>query len=125
MRAWIQNSVFGSPSPSRWLPSQSSTSRRSGLARPGLVVEMGGHAALACHGPPILRAGVDLLMVSVGALADPAVETAIVEAARAGRSQARVACGAIGALDAIAAAAVGGLERVTHTTRKPARTLLK
>jgi aspartate dehydrogenase len=67
---------------------------------------------------------VDLLMVSVGALAEPSVETAIVEAARAGHAQARVACGAIGALDAIAAAAVGGLERVTHTTRKPARTLL-
>ena len=92
--------------------------------RPEVVVEMGGHAALACHGPPILRAGVDLLMVSVGALADPAVESAIVEAARSGQAQARVACGAIGALDAIAAAAVGGLERVTHTTRKPARTLL-
>jgi aspartate dehydrogenase len=92
--------------------------------RPEIVVEMGGHAALAAHGPAILRAGIDLLMVSVGALADPGVETAIVEAARAGRAQARVASGAIGALDAIAAAAVGGLERVTHTTRKPARTLL-
>jgi aspartate dehydrogenase len=91
---------------------------------PEIVVEMGGHAALAAHGPTILRAGVDLLMVSIGALAEPAVETAIVEAARAGQAQARVACGAIGALDAIAAAAVGGLERVTHTTRKPARTLL-
>ena len=92
--------------------------------RPEVVVEMGGHAALACHGPAVLRAGVDLLIVSVGALAEPAVETAILDAARAGTSQARIASGAIGALDAIAAAAVGGLERVTHTTRKPARTLL-
>jgi aspartate dehydrogenase len=92
--------------------------------RPQVVVEMGGHAALACHGPGVLRAGIDLLIVSVGALAEPAVETSLLEAARAGGGQARVAAGAIGALDAIAAAAVGGLERVTHTTRKPARTLL-
>jgi aspartate dehydrogenase len=93
-------------------------------ARPEVVVEMGGHTALACHGPTVLRAGVDLLIVSVGALAEPSVEAAIFDAARAGKSQARVVSGAIGALDAIAAAAVGGLERVTHTTRKPARTLL-
>src|SRR5947207_1807680 len=32
--------------------------------------------------------------------------------------------GAIGPLDAIASAAVGGVTRVTHTTRKPARALL-
>jgi aspartate dehydrogenase len=92
--------------------------------RPDVVVEVGGHAALAAHGPAVLRAGIDLMLVSVGALAEPAVETAIVGAAGAGRSRAIVVSGAIGGLDAIAAAAVGGLSSVTHTTRKPARTLL-
>src|SRR5690242_13549604 len=38
---------------------------------PELVVEAGGHAALAAHGPAILRAGRDLVAVSVGALAEP------------------------------------------------------
>lgn len=94
--------------------------------RPEVVVELAGHAALRCYGPSILRAGVDLIVVSVGALAEPEVEQAIVEAARAGGSRAIVASGAIGALDAIASAAVcGGLNRVTHTTRKPARSLLE
>lgn len=93
-------------------------------AAPDIVVEAGGHAALAAHGPAILRAGRDLVMVSVGALAVPAVHAAISEAARAGGSRAIVASGAIGALDAISAAALGGLDRVTHTTRKPPRTLL-
>ena len=88
------------------------------------MVELAGHAALRCYGPPILRAGVDLMLVSVGALAEPSVEQAIVEAACAGRSRAIVVSGAIGGLDAIAAASVGGLTRVTHTTRKPARALL-
>ena len=95
------------------------------LARkPEVVVEAGGHEALRTYGPSILTQGIDLVLVSVGALADPACERAIVDAARQGNSQAMVASGAIGALDALASAAVGGLARVTHVTRKPARALL-
>jgi len=84
--------------------------------RPAVVVEAGGHAALRAHGPTVLRAGCDLVVVSVGALADPGLEEELRAAARAG--------GAIGALDALAAAALSGLTRVTHTTRKPATVLL-
>jgi aspartate dehydrogenase len=92
--------------------------------RPAIVVEAGGHAALAAHAPAILRSGCDLLAVSVGALADPAIYDALLAAAHAGGGRIIVASGAIGALDALAAAALGGLDRVTHTTRKPAHTLL-
>ena len=92
--------------------------------RPEVVVEAAGHAALRQHGPAVLRAGVDLILVSVGALAEPETEQAMRDAACAGGSRTIVASGAIGALDALAAAAVGGLSRVTHTTRKPARALL-
>jgi aspartate dehydrogenase len=92
--------------------------------QPEVVVEAAGHEALRCFGPPVLRNGIDLLMVSVGALANPETERAILDAARVGRSQATVASGAIGALDAIGSATVGGLTRVTHSTRKPARALL-
>jgi aspartate dehydrogenase len=92
--------------------------------RPDVVVEIAGHDALREHGPHVLTAGIDLVAVSVGVLAIPEVERDLLTAAREGGSQIRVASGAIGALDALAAAAVGGIERVTHTTRKPARTLL-
>jgi aspartate dehydrogenase len=91
---------------------------------PEVVVEAGGHEALRTFGPPILRHGVDLLLVSVGALADAEFEDTLLEAARQGNSRAIVASGAIGGLDALASAAVGGLTRVTHITRKPARALL-
>src|SRR6266851_314343 len=74
-------------------------------AGPEVVVEAAGHAALRCYGPPILRAGIDVLMVSVGALADTDTERAIRAAASAGGSRAVVVSGAIGALDALAAAA--------------------
>jgi aspartate dehydrogenase len=91
---------------------------------PEVVVEVAGHDGLRAHGPAILRAGHDLILVSVGALAEPVVERELLDAARAGGAQAKVASGAIGALDAIAAAAVDGLTRVTHTARKPPATLL-
>lgn len=89
-----------------------------------VVVEIAGHAALREHGPRVLASGVDLIAVSVGVLAIPEVEQELLAAAREGGSQIRVASGAIGALDALAAASIGGIDRVTHTTRKPARTLL-
>lgn len=91
---------------------------------PEVVVEAGGHAALAAHGPALLRGGCDVIAVSVGALAEPATYDALVAAATAGRGRLIVASGAIGGLDAIASATLGGLERVTHTTRKPPRSLL-
>jgi aspartate dehydrogenase len=112
------------PRPAGAPPVVTSVGELLGL-RPELVLEMGGHEALACHGPAVLRGGVDLLIVSVGALAEPCVEQALLEAARTGGGQLRILSGAIGALDAIASASVGGLDRVTHTTRKPARTLLE
>jgi len=42
--------------------------------RPEVVVEAGGHGALRAHGPALLSAGCDLIVVSVGALADAALE---------------------------------------------------
>jgi aspartate dehydrogenase len=95
------------------------------LARhPDIVIEVAGHDALRDHGALVLRAGIDLIAVSAGALADRALFEDLRRAAAAGGAQLRIPSGAIGALDAIAAAAIGGLDRVTHTTRKPARTLL-
>lgn len=92
--------------------------------KPEVIVEAAGHDALREHGPAVLRSGCDLLFLGVGAFANPEVEKLIVDAATEGGGRARVVSGAIGALDAISAAAVGGITRVTHTTRKPARTLL-
>lgn len=93
-------------------------------AGPEVVVECAGHGGLREHGAAVLRAGCDLVMVSVGVFAEPGVLDDLLAAAKIGGAQAKVASGAIGALDAIAAAAIQGLSRVTHTTRKPPRTLL-
>jgi aspartate dehydrogenase len=95
------------------------------LARePEVVVEAAGHEALRANGAAVLGAGVDLIVLAAGALADLALLEELVAAARSGGARLRIPSGAIAGLDAIRAAAVGGIDRVTHTTRKPANTLL-
>ena len=86
-----------------------------------LMVDCAGHGALAQHGPAILERGIDLLTVSLGALADTDLESTLTDAARRGNAQLHLASGAIGALDALRAAKVGGLTNVTYTGRKPPR----
>lgn len=84
-----------------------------------LMIDCAGHEALRVHGPEILRAGTDLVTVSVGALANPEVEQALNAAAGAGRATLHIATGAIGALDTLRAAQTGRLHTVRYVGRKP------
>lgn len=89
-------------------------------ARPlDLVVEAAGHAAIGQHVVPALSRGVPCVMVSIGALAARGVAEELERAARAGSTQLRLVSGAIGALDALAAARLGGLTEVRYTGCKP------
>lgn len=83
-----------------------------------LVVECAGHAALRTFGEQILAAGSDLLIASVGALADRALEDALRCGAEAGRSTLRIPAGALGGLDVLGAAKYAGLGSVVYTSRK-------
>jgi aspartate dehydrogenase len=89
-----------------------------------LVVEVAGHAALKAYAEDVLRQEKDLLAISVGALADAAFQQRLERAAHDYGRRVYLATGAIAGLDAIAAAAVGGLDAVTHSVRKPPRGLL-
>jgi aspartate dehydrogenase len=86
--------------------------------RPRVVVEGAGHAAVRDHGAAILEAGADLAITSVGALTDQALLDRLLAAAKASGRRLTVASAGIGALDILAAAAVGGLTRVTMTVAK-------
>ncbi len=90
-----------------------------GDARPDVMVDCSGHAGLRQHGAEILRAGVSLMTVSIGALADDALHAELTAAAEEGGSQLILSTGAIGALDAISSAKAGALEEVTYKGRKP------
>ena len=90
------------------------------LARaPAIVAEVAGQAAVAEHGDVVLRKGVDCLVISVGALADPALFGRLKTAANDGHSRILLPAGAIGGIDAIAAMRVAGLTSVRYRSRKP------
>lgn len=86
-----------------------------------IIVEAAGHAALRQHAVNVLESGKDLMTVCVGAFADPSFLETIEEVARRTGRRVLVPSGAIAGLDMISAAALGKLEDVTHTTRKPPR----
>jgi len=94
---------------------------RIGIERPDVVVDCAGHSGLQQHGVEILNAGVPLITVSIGALADQALQGKLIDAAKSGSTKLRLSTGAIGALDAIASARYGALETVTYIGRKPPR----
>ncbi len=84
-----------------------------------LVVEAAGHAAIEQHVLPALGRSVPAIVASVGALSAPGLPERLEAAARAGRTQVQLIAGAIGAIDALAAARIGGLDSVRYTGRKP------
>jgi aspartate dehydrogenase len=86
------------------------------LATSHLVVEAASQEAVASYGPAVVEAGADLVVVSVGALRDDDLLTRL----RAGEGRLLVTTGALGGIDHLRAAALGGgLDRVTLTSRKP------
>lgn len=88
-------------------------------ARPQIIVEAAGHEAVRSHVPRFLSAGIDTMIVSIGALADDMLFEEIRRSADIGHSRLLLATGAVGSLDALSAARHIGLSEVLHTIRKP------
>lgn len=84
-----------------------------------LVFEAAGHAAIEEHVLPALRRGLPCVVASVGALSAIGLAEALEAAARDGGTQVQLIAGAIGAIDALAAARFGGLDSVRYSGRKP------
>ncbi|MBY4891877.1 aspartate dehydrogenase [Rhodobacteraceae bacterium N5(2021)] len=87
--------------------------------RPDVVVECAGHGAVASFGASVLASGTDLIVASVGALADADLAASLEEAARRSGAQCVVPSGAIGGIDALGAARLSGLIDVRYTGTKP------
>jgi aspartate dehydrogenase len=84
-----------------------------------LLVECAGHTALADHVLPALARGIETAVLSIGALSQDGLPEQLAEAAQLGGTQVHLLAGAIGGIDAIAAARIAGLDAVTYTGRKP------
>jgi aspartate dehydrogenase len=90
--------------------------------KPDLVVECASHEAFRAYAAPVLAAGVDLIAVSVGVLAETALREQVLSVAAASGASLQIPAGAIGAIDVVAAARHAGLTRVTYVTRKSPKT---
>lgn len=88
-------------------------------ARPDLVVECAGHDAVGDHVVPALEAGIPAIVASIGALHDADGMLRLETAAAKGGTQVSLVAGAIGGIDALAAARIGGLDTVFYIGRKP------
>lgn len=94
------------------------TPRQLIAAGPDVVIECAGHEAFREYAEPVLAAGVQLVAVSVGVLAERQLRERVLAAARDGGGVLEVPAGAIGAIDVLAAARYAGLTHVVYTTRK-------
>lgn len=86
---------------------------------PDLCAECAGHGAVRDFGEAVLRRGIDLMVISIGALADRELYRKLAAAAEEGGAKLLLPAGAVAGADALAAARVGGLDAVRYTSRKP------
>ncbi|MED4753292.1 aspartate dehydrogenase [Brevibacillus choshinensis] len=84
-----------------------------------IVVESAGHGAVKLYGEKVLAHGADLIVVSVGAFADEALQKRLMQKATERCRKIIIPSAAIGGLDRIAAGSLGPMEEVTLITRKP------
>ena len=101
-------------------PSPQIVRRGETLPQVDLVVEVAGHQALRDYGVAALGQGSDLIIASVGALAD----RDLYESLRAAAGSARIylPAGAVPGIDALSAAR-DGLKKVRYISRKPPASL--
>jgi len=86
---------------------------------PDIIAECAGHAAIREYGEAVLKSGTDLLVISIGALADAELHNRLKTAAAQSGRQIQLPAGAIGAVDSLSAARLSGLTEVRYRSRKP------
>lgn len=89
--------------------------------RPQVVVEAASHDAVREHLVAFLQAGVSVVVLSAGALADDRLRAAAEDAAHRSGALLYVPSGGIGGLDALKAACVAGVDEVSIRVAKPPR----
>lgn len=119
--ALIGRGAIGSWIAERLDPKPVIVGRGDRLPQVDVVVEVAGHGALADYGVAALRQGSDLVIASIGALADEQLWDRLQSAAT--RSRILLPAGAVAGIDALSAARRGGLDQVRYSSRKPPASL--
>ena len=84
-----------------------------------LVVEAASQDAARYYAPLALSAGIDVLIMSVGVLADEEFQSDMYRLAKRKSAKVYVPSGAIGGIDALSAGSIGDVHEVQLTTTKP------
>jgi aspartate dehydrogenase len=100
------------------IPALSSPDELAAL-KPDLVVEAAGRAAIAQWAPAALAAAPAMIVASTSAFSDDGTLGWLTELAERNGSKIEVPSGAIGGMDALASAAILGLDDVVHQIVKP------
>lgn len=103
----------------KWAPEARVSEKLAAYCIPDLIVECAGHGAIMEHVVPALERGIPCVVASIGALSIPGVAKMLEQAAEFGCTQVQLLSGAIGGIDALSAARIGGLDAVIYTGRKP------
>ena len=93
--------------------------RELAALRPDIVVEAAGRAAIDIWAAAALAAAPAMIIASTSAFCDEALLARLIDVAEQHGSRIFIPSGAIGAVDALASAAVLGLDEVTHQIVKP------
>jgi len=86
---------------------------------PRVVLEAASAEAVTAYAEPILASGVDLVVVSTAGLVDADLRTRLETVCQHSGARLYVAAGALAGVDALAAAAVGGLDEVALRVVEP------
>lgn len=86
---------------------------------PNLVVECAGQGAVGDYAETVLRAGIDMMIISTGALADDAMRQNLLAAGARCNAHLILPAGAIAGIDGLGALRIGGLDTVRYTSTKP------
>ena len=87
--------------------------------KPDLIVECAGHSAVQAYAAPVLDAGIDLVLVSTGSLADETLWKSVSDAAARSTAKVRLVAGALPGVDALSSGKLAGLSKVTLQSSKP------
>ena len=90
-----------------------------GQIEAAMVIEAAGRHTVAPWGRAALEAGLDFVVTSVSAFADPGVLDDLTDLAMRNGAQIHIPPGALGGVDALAAASAMGIDAVEHRIIKP------
>ena len=86
---------------------------------PEIVAECAGQGAVADYGEAVLAAGLDLMIIAIGALADRPLRDRLIRVAERSGARILLPAGAIAGIDGLAALRLGDLSSVRYISTKP------